>query len=163
MLKCFRGKKKHMESCFPMCSLFPKKVITVLHCWTRKNVSLPHPVWVSEWDFTATAEHLWKREARGGERQKGEWGKPSLSALQRIWTAEKRNRVSKCQTDAIPAKPHLILLNQQKKIIHCLISLTSPVKGCFFPLLGQSPCCKIPALISAFYNMCCTSAQKESS
>lgn len=112
--------------------------------------------------FHRNAEHLWKREGRGEGKAKGGRGgsPPWLSTLQRIWTAEKKNHVSKCQTNAIPAKPHLILLNQQKNYpLPDFSYLTNKGLG-FFPLLGQSPCCKILALISGFNNMCCTSAQK---
>lgn len=144
--------------------VFPKKVITALHCWTRSNVSLPHAGWVSEWDCTAAAEHLWEGEGRGEGKAKGGVGEAlpvcsakDLSCRKEEPCQQMPNPCGTCQTAPYPSQSAKI------KIIHCLISLTSPIKGCFFPLLGESPCCKIPALISAFNNMCCTSAQKESS
>lgn len=165
LFKCFRGKKKisTWKTVFQSARCSPKRWLQ--HCTagltqTSRYHIQPECQGETAQQQLSTCE---KEKEEGRARQKGDWGKPSLPALQRIWAAEKRNRVSKCQTNAVPAKPHLIPLNQQKKIIHCLISLTSPIKGWFFPLLGQSPCCKIPALISAFNNMCCTSAQKESS
>lgn len=71
--------------------------------------------------FACQSEISWqcwtlvKKRRKWGGKGKGRCGgsPPWLSTLQRIWTAGKRNHVSKCQTNVIPAKPHLILLNQQ--------------------------------------------------
>lgn len=158
LLKCFRGKKeKHMENCFPM---FPKKVITALHCWTCKNVSLPHPVWVSEWDFTATAVKKRRKREGKGRRGSGE-ALPVCSAKDLSCSREEPcqqmpNQCSTCQTAPYPSQSA-----KKNYPLPDFSYLTNKGLG-FFPLLGQSPLCKIPALISAFNNMCCTSAQKES-
>lgn len=103
-----------------------------------------------------------KEKEEGREKAKGGVGgsPPCLSALQRIWTAEKRNRqqmpnqCSTCQTAPYPSQSA-----KKNYPLPDFSYLTN--KGLVFSLI-RTPRCKILALISAFNNMCCTSAQKES-
>jgi len=115
MFKCLRCRITHMGDCVPTCPLFPERVITVRHCQTCKNFSLSHPGCVSEGDFTAMMNSCEKEKKKGSERQSGVWGKPSLT----VYSAKDLNcrKEEPCQqmpNQCDTAKPHLILLNQQK-------------------------------------------------
>lgn len=103
-----------------------------------------------------------KRRKRGGEGKRGSEGSPPCLLCKGLELQERGTVSANAKLMRYLPNHTLSFSISKKNIIHCLISLTSPIKGCFFPLLGQSPCCRTPALISAFNNMCCTSAQKES-
>lgn len=140
-LNALEVKKTHMENCFPVCSLSPKKVITVLHWWSCKNILLPHPAWVSEWDFTATAEHLWKREGRGEGKAKGgvREALPVCSAKDLNCRKEEPcqqmpNRCGTCQTTPYPSPSAKKKKNKTKK--HPLPDFSYLTnKGLFFSLI----------------------------